>query len=101
MIEIFDKQDGVRKIRRGYEDYIPLGSQETEQTAEQTAVKLTLEITDQSSGNKIRRTYEDNLHVETQEPQQPTEPTEPTETQPTTETGEEIAIADTSEPNEA
>lgn len=59
MIEITDKQDGQKKLRRTYEDYLPLETQETQQT------------------------------------------TEPTETQPTTETGEEIAIPDTSEPNEA
>lgn len=66
MITIIDKLDGKKKLRRSYEDYIPLETSEP------------------------------------QEPQETTEPTQPaTETQPTTETGEEIAIPDTSEPNEA
>ena len=40
MIEITDRQDGARKLRRSYEDYIPLETQPTEQ-AEQTAEPTT------------------------------------------------------------
>ena len=34
MIEITDKQDGQKKLRRSYEDYIPLETQETQETTE-------------------------------------------------------------------
>ena len=38
MIEIFDKQDEQRKLRRTYEDYLPLETSEPQPTTE-TGVK--------------------------------------------------------------
>ena len=34
MIEITDRQDGQKKLRRTYEDYLPLETQETQQPTE-------------------------------------------------------------------
>lgn len=49
MIEIFDKQDGNKKLRRTYEDYLPLETQETQQPtepAEPTETQETAEPTE-------------------------------------------------------
>lgn len=99
MIEIVDKNDGVRKLYRCREDYVPLGTQEAEPATENGVFKLTLEITDRRGNKILSRTYEDNIPLQTSEPTEPatepaeptgetTETTEPTETQPTTETAE-------------
>lgn len=96
MIEIVDKNDGVRKLYRCREDYVPLGTQEAEPATENGVFKLTLEITDRRGNKILSRTYEDNIPLQTSEPTEPAtepteptaEPTEPTETQPTTETAE-------------
>lgn len=105
MIEIIDKNDGVRKLYRCREDYVPLGTQEAEPTAEYGVLKLTIEIKNRRNENILRRTYEDYIPLETpetsetQETQEtepteptaePTEPTEPTETEAGEKTGEEI-----------
>ena len=34
MIEIFDKQDGDKKLRRSYEDYLPIEKPQPTETAE-------------------------------------------------------------------
>ena len=34
MIEITDRQDGARKLRRSYEDYLPLETSEPQQPTE-------------------------------------------------------------------
>ena len=45
MIEIVDKQDGNKKLRRTYEDYLPLETQETQQPTEPTETQETTEPT--------------------------------------------------------
>ena len=98
MIEIIDKQDGVRKLYRCREDYVPLGTQEAEPATENGLFKLTLEITDRRGNKILSRTYEDNIPLQTSEPTEPAEPaTEPTETTETT----EPATEPTTEPTEA
>ena len=98
MIQITDKLDGKKKLRRSYEDYVPLGTQEAEPATENGVFKLTLEITDRRGNKILSRTYEDNIPLQTSEPTEPaTEPTETTET--TEQTGE--PTEPTSEPNEA
>lgn len=83
MIEIVDKNDGVRKLYRCREDYVPLGTQEAEPATENGVFKLTLEITDRRGNKILSRTYEDNIPLQTSEPTEPAEPagetTEPTE----------------------
>lgn len=98
MIEIIDKNDGVRKLYRCREDYVPLGTQEAEPATENGLFKLTLEITDRRGNKILSRTYEDNIPLQTSEPTEPAEPaTEPTETTETT----EPATEPTTEPTEA
>ena len=98
MSEIIDKNDGVRKLYRCREDYVPLGTQEAEPATENGLFKLTLEITDRRGNKILSRTYEDNIPLQTSEPTEPAEPaTEPTETTETT----EPATEPTTEPTEA
>ena len=104
MIEIVDKNDGVRKLYRCREDYVPLGTQEAEPATENGVFKLTLEITDRRGNKILSRTYEDNIPLQTSEPTEPaTEPAEPTgETTETTEPAETQETAEpTAEPTEA
>ena len=98
MIEIIDKNDGVRKLYRCREDYVPLGTQEAEPATENGLFKLTLEITDRRGNKILSRTYEDNIPLQTSEATEPA--TEPTETTETTEQTEQTA-EQTAEPNEA
>lgn len=95
MIEIVDKNDGVRKLYRCREDYVPLGTQEAEPATENGVFKLTLEITDRRGNKILSRTYEDNIPLQTSEPTEPATETPEEPTQPATETQE------TTEPNEA
>lgn len=97
MIEIVDKNDGVRKLYRCREDYVPLGTQEAEPATENGVFKLTLEITDRRGNKILSRTYEDNIPLQTSEPTEPaTEPAEPTGE--TTETTEPAETQETTEP---
>lgn len=66
MIEIVDKNDGVRKLYRCREDYVPLGTQEAEPATENGVFKLTLEITDRRGNKILSRTYEDNIPLQTE-----------------------------------
>lgn len=53
MIEIFDKQDGNKKLRRTYEDYLPLETQETQQPTEPTEPTETQETTEPTTEAEV------------------------------------------------
>lgn len=46
MIQIVDKNDGERKLRRSYEDYLPLETSEQTETSEPTETQETAEPTE-------------------------------------------------------
>ena len=71
MITITDKLDGQKKLRRSYEDYIPLETQETEPTEPATQPE---EPATQPEEPTETTTETTETHPETAEPA--TEPTE-------------------------